>query len=157
MAKPTTTSWPSATTPRALISARRRSTRSRGPSAGAPSLARLGPGFVAVSESNGDVIARQYDAAGALLTDFAVNAATTGLQDLSDVTGLALAGFVVVWTDESQNSVKARVYDSSSIATTSEDIQVNITSLGGSKDTASVAGLSNGASWSPGKPTSISI
>ncbi|WP_176556128.1 calcium-binding protein [Rubellimicrobium rubrum] len=118
---------------------------SRSASAAEPVLMRLGSGFMTVHESSGDLFARRYDAAGALVGgDSAVNAVTLGFQGRADLAELALGGFVATWIDENLGRVEARVFQADGSPYDLGEFQVNMTSLGGNPAMPKVTGLTGG-------------
>jgi hypothetical protein len=102
------------------------------------------------------VKAQLFDASGARAgAEFLVNTATSGLQAVSAVTGLASGGFVVSWTDASGaggdasgRAVKAQVFDASG-ARVGGELLVN-TATSGDQQKPSLTALPSGVfllSW----------
>lgn len=89
------------------------------------------------------VFAQRYDANGAVLGDeFLVNTTVTNSQSDASVAGLTDGGFVIVWDDNSIDSIRLSRFDANGVETISE-LQV-ATNLGGSQFEPNITALSNG-------------
>ncbi|WP_424971012.1 Ig-like domain-containing protein [Dinoroseobacter sp. S76] len=89
------------------------------------------------------VFAQRYDANGAVLGDeFLVNTTVTNSQSDASVAGLTDGGFVIVWDDNTIDSIRLSRFDANGVETISE-LQV-ATDQSGSQFEPHVTALSNG-------------
>ena len=95
--------------------------------------------------------AQLFDATGAkVASEFLVNTTTAGSQNVPIISALNDGGFVIAWSDQSDNSVKAQVFDATGTKVGSE-FPVTTTTVGGVP--TAIAGLDGGGfviAWGDG-------
>jgi rRNA processing protein Gar1 len=75
--------------------------------------------------------AQVFDATGTKVgSEFLVNTTTAGSQDIPIISALSDGGFVIAWSDQSDNSDKAQVFDATGTKVGSE-FPVTTTTVGG--------------------------
>ncbi|WP_424965863.1 Ig-like domain-containing protein [Dinoroseobacter sp. S375] len=94
-------------------------------------------------DSSIGIFAQRYDASGAVVGDeFQINTTVVGSQSDASVAGLDDGGFVVVWDDNTIDSIRLSRFDANGVETISE-LQV-ATNQAGSQFEPHVTALSNG-------------
>ena len=100
---------------------------------------------------NQSIKAQVFDDTGTKVgSEFLVNTTTAGSQNIPIISALSDSGFVIAWSDQSNNSVKAQVFDDTGSKVGSE-FPITTTTVGGVP--TAIAGLDGGGfviAWGDG-------